>query len=191
MGILSVMEAYRATQSENTYEPQNRENWVTICVCGHEDKFHGVGNGGGFGVGPGEKKTVDGCRGATPGRDEPLGKPMDTDGTIHYSPTCPCKKVRPVAEVDRPSRAFRQKTWTRDYVHPFDRGLKALLTRLSGSKAYGADPETEFERRVQMIEKACVCAVCGSKKDVVPAYADASRNSEMRCEKHYREPFGS
>jgi hypothetical protein len=191
MGILAELETYRAAMDPADYTPQNRERWATICVCGHEDLFHGVGNGGSFGVDQIAKQTVDGCRGATPGRDESFARPIDADGTIHYAPTCPCKKVRPIAAVDRPGRGFRQKTYTRDYVHPFDRGLRALLTRLSNSKTYGHDPDTEFERRLQWIEKARVCAVCGSKKAVMPAYANTARDSEMRCERHYREPFSN
>ena len=190
VGILAELEAYRAAMAiDQVYMPQNRERWATICVCGHEDKFHGVHNGGSFGEGQPGKQAVDGCRGATPGRDESLARPLSADGTVQYEATCPCKKVRPVALIDRPGRTFRQKTYTRDYIHPFDRGMRALMTRLSNSKAYGKDPGPEFERRLEWIAKARVCEVCGSKKNVMPAYADSARNSEMRCERHYREPF--
>jgi hypothetical protein len=166
-------------------EPSGRrERWATICVCGHETVMHGVGIGGTFGTyKPDEPMDVDGCRGAVPDASTP--KLPKRGGVWIKAATCPCREIRPVAEIDRPGRLMRQKVWTRDSVHPMERGLKALTTRLTNAKTI-KDPVAELDRRFRWLPGAQECEVCGSADgSALPCYVDDGRHSEMRCTRHY------
>lgn len=165
---------------------RGKERWHRICVCGHQELFHGQRNGGTFGSEDTEYSMyeLDGCRGATPSRDE---MPMMIDGKTGKGmkdPTCPCMKFRPVAEIDRPARLMRQKVYTKDDVHPMMRGLKAMRTWFTNRDSI-KDPEAEMARRFRWIEGAQKCEECGTTSDdVVPRYVRGTRNSEMRCSRH-------
>lgn len=165
-----------------------KEVWQPICVCGHIEGYHAPEIGGSFLDKVNGAFKVEGCRGAIPNRGvEPKRIAL---GDYLYTATCPCQKMRPVADVDRSGRTFRQKVYTQDFVHPFMRGMKALHTWVHGMKGI-KDPDAEFERRLVMREAAQVCAVCGFKgATVLPAFSTKQRDSEMRCKDHYEHPIG-
>ena len=192
MGISAELKAYeewlRANgQSLDTWA-ERQVRWVEICVCGHEKAMHGPSAGGDYG-GPEWGKTVDGCAGPPPSRNAPK-KRMEADGMVHVDPTCPCTVFRAVAEVDRPGRYYRQKTWTRDRVHPLIRGLQAQRTRLANSKKHHDAPDAELERRFRWLPGAQKCRVCKKTgDDVIPCYVNDERLSQMRCPDHYELPL--
>jgi len=181
---------YEDERGENLATFAERQiRWVELCVCGHEKTFHGPNNGGEYG-GAEWGKTVDGCAGPPPSRNAPK-KRISPDGLLHVDPTCPCVMHRPVAEVDRPGRYFRQKTWTLDQVHPMIRGLKAQRTRLANSKTYATTADAELEKRFRWLPGAHKCRVCGKDDQTVrPCYVNDQRLSQMRCSAHYDDPIG-
>lgn len=159
-----------------------RVNWVPLCVCGHPGSFHGRGIGGSP---PSDDMDADGCRGASPGRAT-LPSTRTPGGTVLLAPTCPCRRYRPVAEVDRPGRTVRQRA-AADGVHPFMKGLKAFRTRLERSKTV-QDPAAEFDSRFRWtVERAC--SVCGTTGPTVwPTLAGDEPGGSLRCEAHWKRP---
>lgn len=159
-----------------------RENWVKLCLCGHLENYHGTGTGA---PPRADGDEIHGCRGAIARRNDPPGR-YDRDRRIMvFEATCPCRKFRHVADVDRPGRLFRQQVWTtRDEIHPMIRGLRALKTRMTNAKMID-DPEDEVERRFRRIPGRWVCRVCKADDDSVwPTYVSDNRHSQMRCENH-------
>lgn len=190
MGMSDELDAYVSKKNDDLSTFLDRQiRWVELCVCGHEKAMHGPDNGGEYG-GAEWGKTVDGCAGPPPSRNAPK-KRISADGLLHVDPTCPCTVFRAVAEVDRPGRYFRQKTWTIDQVHPMIRGLKAQRTRLDRSKTYFGRGAEEADRRFRWIDGARKCRVCGERNSTVwPTYVNDQRLSQMRCSAHYQEPIG-
>jgi hypothetical protein len=190
MGIIEELDAHiLATGIDLSSAADRQSRWIEICVCGHERTMHGPGNGGEYG-GVDWGKTVDGCAGPPPERGRPLRR-IQADGMAHVDPTCPCMMHRPVAEVDRPARYFRQKVWTRDRVHPLVRGMRAMTTRLDRSKRYLGQGAEEAARRFRWLDDARECRVCGKRDGTVwPCYVNDQRLSQMRCSNHYELPIG-
>ena len=187
MGILADLDGYRQEAGVEYVDPEparRKHNWEGLCVCGHMVKLHAVVMGGEYGTFTREK-TSSGCRGGTPSRGElPIGR---ANGMMEMAPTCPCRAILVVAEVDRGRNCFRQRTWTQDAVHPMTRGLKAMTTMLSKQKSI-TDPGAELDRRFRWMDGMRKCAVCGAAGErdrVWPMFVDDDRNSELRCSRHY------
>jgi len=188
MGMLDELDATLAATGDYVNSVDKDVRWVEICVCGHEKAMHGQNNGGEYG-GVEWARWVDGCAGPPQERNAPKQR-RQADGMAHMPPTCPCTIFRPVAEVDRPGRYFRQKTWTRDRIHPMLRGLQAQRTRLSRSKTYAAFADEEIERRFKWIDGKRKCRVCGKQDGSVwPSYVNEQRLSQMRCAEHRELPL--
>lgn len=156
--------------------PKGKPRWVPLCMCGHTVEYHSEYEQRDY--------LINGCRGATPRRNDPPPTYDPVARKMRLPATCPCTLFRGVAEVDRPGRIFRQQVWTRDDVHPFVRGLRAFRSRLGNMKMV-KDANTEFERRYRRIEGTWVCAVCKEAGDSVrPSYVSENRHTQMRCELH-------
>jgi hypothetical protein len=190
VGLFDELDAHlAATGQDSTTWNDRRVNWIEICVCGHAGVMHGPSAGGTYG-GPEWGKTVEGCVGPPPERGTPRTR-IQPDGMMHLKATCPCIVYRPVAEVDRPARYFRQKTYTKDQIHPMVRGLKAMRTRLDNSKGFAGQGAEEAERRFRWLDGARKCRVCGAKDDTVwPSYVNDDRLSQLRCTEHRHLPIG-
>jgi len=189
-----------------TTAAQPTQNWHTLCVCGHLDRYHATATGGGYVVPEpttialrGETWTqvvvFTGCVGALRSRTfdaETVTSDREkliTTQTIH--PTCPCIEFRPVARIDRPNRFCNQRMptdLTDQARHPFQVGLRAFTTHLSRRRAALSDPswaDREFERRFVWLDGKRVCGIskCTETDGVFPVFVDGD-HSELRCPKH-------
>ena len=192
MGVMDLIEKAVEDRGESL-APQRRypSKWRTICVCGHTQDFHAVDIGGEDNTSGGLSPTPGTCRGAITTRNE--GAVPLVDGVFQLPATCPCAKFHPIAEIDRPSRLFRQRTYTLDTVHPFERGMKAWKTWLGTLQSYPTEEDVlqAIEDRFRWVEENRVCAVCKKRDDtILPRYVDDARHSQMRCSKHYDSPRG-
>ena len=185
-------------------------NWRELCVCGHLDRYHSESTGGAYQLPAtvtktrlGEQVTVSyafvGCVGAVMPRgmdDIAWTNDRETHTDVgRIVPTCPCEEFRPVAKVDRPNRMFNQRMpKDRESMerHPFQVGVRALITFLNGRVAAETDPDwvdQELDRRFLWIDGRRVCGMsrCKETDDVWPVFVDGER-SELRCGPHRSRP---
>lgn len=182
------------------------KNWLELCVCGHVSRYHPTTAGGRWNVPPVAKRVIretevtviqvsQGCCGAMPPRNfegEVTDVNFDTNVmTITHVATCPCRELRPIANVDRPNRYFNQRI--NPERHPFAVGVRAFTTHLTRLKSVrqAKDPEamseTVFDRRFVWIEGQRRCSISSCKaqgEGVLPCFVNDELHSEMRCEKH-------
>lgn len=205
----SAIQGFRDLLGDDLGEPARSsrpERWFALCVCGHIDRFHSDSIGGSYEVRPPEERvydgvtekmvqTFDGCRGAMLNRDQELfTSTVDAatrTTTQRLTVTCPCERLRPVADVDRPGRFFSQKVPANPADrarHPFVVGVRAYHKRLAKFRAAQADPtwaDAEFDRRFTWRAKRhCGLPSCRKTDDLLPVFVNAELLSELRCPKH-------
>lgn len=199
MGTASELNAILGTITpSDTATP--RQNWETVCVCGHLERYHSESVGGtaeppSYERDRGLPYAFHGCRGELATKGFVVRSHVRQDNgppVLTENPTCPCREFRPVAEVDRVNRMFNQrrpKDRSDRGRHPFMTGCRAMRTRISKLKAVDGDPakrDAEFERRFHWLDGARVCGApeCTATDDVWPVFVDDRDRSELRCEKH-------
>jgi hypothetical protein len=211
---MGILDDFKNSFGEDSLTPTTgvsggAQNWRSVCVCGHLDRYHSTTVGGVFELEQAADITVGGrplrsvkefygCRGAMVSKGQATVvtvRDMDaTPPTVTetYLATCPCEEFHAIAKVDRPNRYWNQRipsNLTDPVRHPFAIGIRAFSTFLAGRKQTVDDPDwatAEFDRRFEWTSRRCAISSCKATDDVWPVYISTAEPliSELRCPAH-------